>query len=267
MTIENAVLKRKCSGEPVIGTFAQTRSPEFCEIASRAGFDFVIIDMEHGSFGIEGAVEMIRAVETNGAVAVVRVPDHSPTNIYKVLDAGAMGVVVPIVSTGDQAQAIAAAAKYGPQGKRGACPCTRGTGHGVDDWNEYLDWARQNVFISALIETTEAIDNFDAIIGTPGIDFISLGPFDLSQAMGFEGDYANPEVQTRMEDLAKRALARGVGVMAISFAGDHATLKADYDRWIGLGVNVMVLSGDRFVISTAMKATVQAVRANNSSMG
>lgn len=258
----NPFLQRKGRKEPVIGTWAQTKSPEFCEIAARAGFNFIIIDMEHGSFGIEGAVEMIRAVEANGAVPIVRVPDHSRTNIFKVLDAGAVGVLVPSVSTADEARAIVEASTYGPKGKRGACPCTRGTGHGVDDWNEYLGWVRENVFVSALIETPQGVENFDEIIAVPGIDFVTLGPFDLAQALGYEGNFAHPDVQATLESLAARALANNVDVMAVSFASDGAGVRSDFDRWISKGVDVVAISSDRFLLSFGMKSLVRAVRTN-----
>ncbi|MEF2553140.1 aldolase/citrate lyase family protein [Aurantimonas sp. A2-1-M11] len=257
---DNVVLKRKLQGQPVIGTWAQMKSPEFCELATRAGFDFIIIDMEHGSFGIEGAVEMIRAVEANGGVPVVRVPDHTSTNIFKVLDAGAMGVLVPNVSTADQARSIVEAASYGPKGKRGACPCTRGTGHGVDDWRGYLGWTRENVFVSALIETPEGVENFDDIVSVPGINFVTLGPFDLAQALGYEGEYGHPDVQGRLEDLARRAVSKGVGVMAASFESDPKGVRDDFDRWVGHGVNVIVISSDRFFLASGMKSLVNTVR-------
>jgi 4-hydroxy-2-oxoheptanedioate aldolase len=258
----NPLLSGKGKRQPLIGTWAQTKSPEFCEIAGRAGFDFVIIDMEHGSFGIEGAVEMIRAVEAAGSVPVVRVPDHTRTNIFKVLDAGAMGVLVPSVSNAAEARAIVEAATYGPKGKRGACPCTRGTGHGVEDWSAYLDWTRDNVFVAALIETPEGVENFDAIIAVPGIDYVTLGPFDLAQALGHEGNFAHPDVQACLEDLAARALAKDVGVMAVSFASDGAGVRNDFGRWILKGVDVVAISSDRFLLSSGMKGIVGAVRSN-----
>lgn len=249
------------SERPVIGTFIQTKSPEACELAARAGFQFVIVDMEHGSFGIEGAVEMIRAIEAGGAMPIVRVPDHSRTNIFKVLDAGAMGVLAPSVSTADQAKAIVKAATYGPDGTRGACPCTRGTGHGVSDWKDYVSWTRSETFVAALIETPEGVANFDEIVAVDGIDVIVLGPFDLSQAMGFEGNYEAPEVQSQMEDLARRGRAAGKKVMAVSFESAGDPLRRDYDRWVSKGIDAVALSSDRFMLSSGMKAIVATVAA------
>ena len=116
------------------GTFIQTVSPESAEIAAAIGFDFLIIDMEHGSFGFDNLVHMIRGVQIGGATPVVRLPDHSETGIYKALDAGCVGLLIPGVSAAEQAQRIAKAARYAPLGKRGACPRVRATVHGISPW-------------------------------------------------------------------------------------------------------------------------------------
>ena len=97
-----------------MGTFIQTASPENAEIAAACGFDFLILDMEHGSFGMDQLVHLIRGVQIGGATPMVRLPDHSETNIHKVLDAGATGIVLPGVSTAEQAGRIAHAARYAP---------------------------------------------------------------------------------------------------------------------------------------------------------
>src|SRR5215218_2010932 len=109
------------------GTWAQMNAPEFCEIAGRSGLDFVIVDMEHGAFGIDSAVNMIRAVEAGGAAPVIRVPDASRSGILKALEAGAVGLLVPNVDSKQMAEEIVAAARFAPRGTRGACPCTRAT--------------------------------------------------------------------------------------------------------------------------------------------
>ena len=104
------------------GTFVQIASPENAEIAAASGFDFIILDMEHGSFGIESLVNMIRGVQIGGSTPVVRVPDHSETGIMKALDAGAVGLLIPGVSNAKQAQEVVRATRYAPVGHRGACP-------------------------------------------------------------------------------------------------------------------------------------------------
>ena len=118
-----------------IGTFVQMASAENAEIAAASGFDFVILDMEHGSFGIESLVELIRGVQVAGATPIVRLPDDSETGILKALDAGATGVLVPGISNKEETRKIVNAARYAPLGCRGACPRVRATGHGLYDWS------------------------------------------------------------------------------------------------------------------------------------
>jgi len=203
---------------------------------------------------------MIRAAEAGGTQPMVRVPDHTRTNIFKVLDAGAVGVLVPSVSTAEEARAIVEAATYAPSGKRGACPCTRGTGHGVADWKEYLGWVQESVFVAALIETPQGVENLDEIVAVPGIDYITLGPFDLAQALGYDGDYAHPNVQACLTDMAQRARTNGTGVMAVSFASDDSGVRTDFDRWVSTGVDAIAISSDRFMMSHGLTSIVRTVR-------
>lgn len=254
MLAQNKVLVSIAERGAAFGTWAQMNSPEFCEIAARSGLDFVIVDMEHGSFGIDSAVNMIRAVEAGGAAALVRVPDHSRTNILKVLDAGAAGVLVPNVGTREQARAVVEAARFAPHGSRGACPCTRGTGHGVYDWKPFLEWSERNVIVAALIETPDGIRNFEEIVDVPGLDMVAMGPFDLSQAMGYAGDHKHPDVRRKLEELTAVARRRSVEVMAVVFDSDPAVIARDARRWKELGARVVAVSGDRFMLASGFRS-------------
>jgi 4-hydroxy-2-oxoheptanedioate aldolase len=210
--------------------------------------------MEHGSFGIEAAVHMIRATESAGAAAIVRVPDHSRTGIQKVLDAGAAGVIAPSVHDRAQTEAIVSAARFAPVGTRGACPCTGATGHGVADWKPFLASSAGSPFVSVLIETPDALANFNDIISVPGLDAVVLGPFDLSQAMGHEGDYRHPEVQAKLEDLTRTSAARGIRVMAVIFDSDPDVIASETRRWTAAGAGLVAVSGDRFMLASGYKA-------------
>jgi len=242
------------------GTWAQMNAPEFCEIAGRSGLDFVIVDMEHGAFGIDSAVNMIRAVEAGGAAPMLRVPDATRSGILKVLDAGAAGVLVPNVDNREVAEQIVSAAKFAPHGNRGACPCTRATAHGVEDWREYLEWCERNVMVAILIETPEGLRNYSEIIEVPGLDVIAMGPFDLSQAMGYRGDWKHPEVRRKQEEMVKLARERGLEVMAATFDNDPTSLKEQVEEWRKLGVRMFAVSGDRFMLSAGYKAIVSTLQ-------
>lgn len=259
MLQENPILRAIKARDAAYGTWAQMNCAEFCELAARAGLDFVIVDMEHGSFGIDSAVNMIRAAEAGGAAAIVRVPDPGRSTILKVLDAGASGVLVPNIGSRAEAEAVVQAARYAPAGSRGACPCTRGTGHGVYDWGDYLEWSRRNILVSVIIETPDGVRNFDEIIATPGLDVVALGQFDLSQALGYEGKHDHPDVRRKIEDLARKARSKNVEVMTAIFDSNAEEIARQTRRWKEIGVRIMAVSGDRFMLASNYKAIAAAV--------
>jgi 4-hydroxy-2-oxoheptanedioate aldolase len=242
-----------------VGTWAQMNSPEFCEVAARSGLDFVIVDMEHGSFGIEAAVSMIRAVEAGGAASIVRVPDASRTNILKVLDAGANVVLVPNVETRATAESIVSAARYTPVGRRGACPCVRATAHGVEAWGDYLAWSDKNVLVGVLVETPEGLRNFEDIVSVPGLDIIAMGPFDLSQALGLGGDWKHPEVRRKQEEMIRIARHHDLEVMAATFDSNPEDLRRQVQDWKRHEVRMFAVSGDRFMLSSGYKSIVSSL--------
>lgn len=257
---QNNIISAVKSRGIALGTWAQMNSPELCEIVARAGLDFVIVDMEHGSFGIEAAVNMMRAVEAGAAVAMVRVPDASRTTIMKALDAGAGALLVPNVETREMAEEIVHSARYAPVGRRGACPCVRATAHGIEDWGAYLAWSEKNVLVGVLVETPEGIRHFEDIVAVPGLDFVAMGPFDLSQALGYGGDWKHPDVRRKQEELIRIACSHGLEVMASTFDSDPRDLKRQVDGWMPHGVRMFAVSGDRFMLSSGYKSIVASLK-------
>jgi len=240
------------------GTWIQMNAPEAAEIAAAAGLDFVIVDMEHGSFGIAEAVHLIRAVQVGGAAPLVRVPDHDPTGILKVLDAGAAGVLVPGVEDAAQAAAIVAATRFAPAGSRGACPATRATAHGLVGWAEHVAWAEANVLALLIVESLEGVRNFEAILAVPGIYAIGIGMFDLAQAMGHAGDYGHPAVQAELARLSGLARARGIEVFSATFESEPAKVAAAARHWRGLGARLFAASADRVMLAGGYGAIAAA---------
>jgi 4-hydroxy-2-oxoheptanedioate aldolase len=113
--------------------------------------------------------------------------------------------------------------------------------------------------VAILIESEEGLANFDEIIAVPGVDIVAFGPFDLSQAMGYQGDWQHPEVQHRLEQLGARALAQNIQIMPSIFDTDPATLLKQIDHWRNLGTRIFVLSGDRFMLSAGFRAVHKAI--------
>jgi 4-hydroxy-2-oxoheptanedioate aldolase len=236
-----------------LGTFVQIASPENAEIAAASGFDFIILDMEHGSFGIDSLVNMIRGVQLAGASPIVRLPDDSESGIKKTLDAGAVGILVPGVSNPEQAKKIIRAACYGPKGNRGACPRVRATAHGIHPWKEHVDWSNENILVWFLIETIEGFKKFDQIVKVPGIDAVAFGAFDLSQDMGYNGQTDHPEVKKEFERAFALAKDNHVDVNMHLFEASAPTIQESAKRWASLGARILTCMTDRRVLSLGFK--------------
>ncbi len=184
---ENRILTQLESGKSAIGAALNIYSPHLVELIGSIGFDWVFLDGEHGSMSDPEIENMIRAAETYGMASVVRVAANEPHLILHMLDAGAMGIVVPHVDTVADAKKAAAAAKYPPQGERGS---NYGTGRnneygsGIADAREYYAESNKRTILFALIESRTAVENFDEIIAVDGIDASWLGPADMALSMG-----------------------------------------------------------------------------------
>lgn len=251
--VNNLSLART-EGRVAFGTFVQINSAETCEIAARSGLDFVIIDMEHGSFGIEGAVNLIRAAEASHATPVVRIDEFRRSTVLKVLDAGAVGVLVPNVESASELQEVVKATRYAPNGTRGACPCVRAADHGLVSWVEHTRWCEDNILVMALVETALGLANFDEIVSVPGLDVVAVGQFDLSVSMGYDGQHDHPDVLQRQATLIDTARAKGVAVLGVVFETDPAKAQQGVERWKRLGAELIAVSGDRFALTSAFSA-------------
>jgi len=240
------------SGEPCVGTFSLIPSPEVIEIIALAGFDFVIIDMEHGVYDLGGARAALTAAAAHGLRAIVRVPLLEPAVIGAALDIGADAVLVPHVSCGDDALRAVRAARFAPEGARGANPYVRGTGYGsVSDWHAQ---ANARIAVMVMIEGLEGIAAAPEILRTPGLDAVFLGPVDLSQAMGLPGQPGHPRVIAALESVAREAVAHGIATAV--FAPDPDTAR----RWLKHDVRMVACGVDTNLIRSALTRTVTDIR-------
>lgn len=241
----------------------QLASPELIEMAGRNGCDFVIIDCEHGSFYLEGAAEMIRAADAVGITPLVRVPNSDPSYIMRALDAGAMGVVVPNVSTLAQAKIIVSAARYkvgDNGGSRGTCPGTRATWHQTSNWSEFVRWSNENIMVWALIESAAGVNNVDEILSVPTLDAIMMGSFDLAHDMGYPGESLHPKVTEALEGVVSKARDKGVPVVANFFSTSPEGMAQERNRWLAKGVRILSIGSDRRLIHSAMANSFHAAR-------
>lgn len=236
------------TGAPVLGVTVQLPSPDAVEIAGYAGLDFVWIDAEHGTMDLGDINHLVRAADAAGVDAIVRVPDHSPSFIQRVLDAGAAGIMAPHVRTLEDARAVVAATRLAPDGVRGACPSIRAVGHLTTDWAADLKRAREDVFAFGLVEDIEGVENVEVIARESGLDGLLFGPFDLSMALGHDGDIANATVREMGARVRKAAISAGIEYIAIP-GWDHGTIES----LAGEGIRIFNLSGDRGALFMAFR--------------
>jgi len=215
--MRNPVKEKLRAGEPVFGVSVMIPSPQIVEMIAAAGFDWVLLDCEHGTLTLESVELMAMAAEATGITAIARPASRSPEHILQVLDRGVAGVQVPHVNTVAQAREVVDAVKFHPAGRRSLAAGTRAArydAHGT--LADYVKAANEATLIAAQIEDREAVDNLDALLQVPGIDVFFIGPSDLSQSMGHPGDpKAVPVAKAIEESLAKmRAAGRTPGMPA-----------------------------------------------------
>ncbi len=260
----NHVRRRLAAGEVAIGAKIDLASPDIVEMVGAAGYDYAWIDCEHGAIDLETAVHMMRAADAAGVTPVVRVPSLDPAAIARVLDGGAMGVVVPNIDSAEAARRVVAAAKYRtgrfPDGRRGACPRIRACRHQVADWDAFADWSNDTTMVWLLVETQEGAEAIDGIVAVPGVDAVMLGPFDLSVSMGYAGRTDHPAVLARLDRITDACLARGVDVIAVLLARDDEELARERDRWRERGCRIMNVISDRRLLATGFARTLAAMR-------
>ena len=180
-----------------IGTWLTIPHRTVVEILAKSGFEWIVIDMEHAPINISQATELIAHIQGNGMQALVRVNKNEEVIIKSVLDAGADGIVVPMIKNKEEAKNAVAYTYYPPQGNRGV-GLNRAQHYG-EGFESYKKWLNHNIVIIAQIEHIDAIENLDEILSVEGIDGTIIGPYDLSGSMGFPGDYNRPDVKEALQ--------------------------------------------------------------------
>jgi len=198
------------AGKPALGCSIMIPSPQMVEMAAHAGFDWVLIDMEHGTIGLETAELMIMAAEARGITPIVRPRNNASAEITSVMDRGAAGVQVPHVNTADDARRALAAVKFGAGDKRGLAAGTRPDSYGLSkSMPDFVREANAQSLVCIQLEHASAIENVDALLAVDDIDVYFIGPSDLSQSMGHPGNPKAPPVKEAIEKTLARIVAAG----------------------------------------------------------
>ncbi len=243
MQMKKNTLKEKLdAGKATLGPFVGFPSPAIVETMGWLGFDFVIIDCEHGPIDFETAENMIRAAELSGTTAIVRIGLNEQQHIQRYLEAGAQGVLIPLVNTASDALKVVNSVKYPPIGKRGSFS-GRAAQFGVGAGPDYFQKANEETFVAIQIETPEAIENADEIIATPHVDAVFLGPGDLSLNFGVPGQMEHEKVVSTIETLVEKIKAAG------KHPGTLGNYPAHAKFWHDRGVNWLVSAATRYLVA------------------
>jgi 4-hydroxy-2-oxoheptanedioate aldolase len=234
---ENNLRVRMERGETVYGMFLNTGSTVLTEIIALSGFDFVLIDSEHGPTGAIENRALIEAAESRGTVPIVRVPNSGKDTILKMLDIGAHGILVPQVNTAEEARRVVQAARYYPQGSRGVAG-TRASDYGFTPLTEYFGLANRRNLVAVQCENIACLPELDKIAATEGIDMIFVGPYDLSASMGAPGKVGYEFIRDTVD--AVLAAAKRHGKLTGIFTKDPAEAKFYAD----LGMHLVIVGTD-----------------------
>jgi 4-hydroxy-2-oxoheptanedioate aldolase len=223
-------------GKTAIGGWLSIPSSFSAEVMAHQGFDWLCVDMQHGIIDYPDAVPMLQAISTTDTLPIVRVPWNDPWLIMKALDAGAYGVIVPLINTAADAEAAVAACRYPPKGIRSSGP-TRAVYYGGSDYQEH---ANDEILCFCMIETRQGIDNLEEICSVPGLDLVYIGPADLSLALGLppRADVEDPLHLETVKRIRETAHRHGI------HAGMHCASPGFAAKKVVEGFDVVMLTSD-----------------------
>lgn len=250
MEMLNKFKDRLREGKLVFGPFMKTTDPAFIEVAGYSGFDFVILDMEHGPTNFSELQNLIRAALLANVIPIVRTSDATEVSIAKPLDLGALGVQIPQVTSSKMAKACIKAARFFPKGERGVCRFVRAANYSSLPREDYFKKANE-ILIIIQLEGKEAILDIDNILKVEGIDIIFIGPYDLSQSLGVPGQVSHPIVIEAMNDIVKKARSLGIVV------GTFTDTPQSAEMWKKAGVQYISYSVDVGIFTNACSQLVK----------
>lgn len=208
---KNSVKEKVLRGEPAIGASIGFPSPELVEFCAVIGFEWIFIDAEHGPIGWRECQAMVRACDVHGMSSMVRVPKLDRSTIAKYLETGVQGVAVPHINTAEQAEAVVRAARYAPEGYRGAdAGSSRSSAYDLAiPSRDYFETSNREIMVVVWVEEVEGMNNLDEILQVPGVDAVNFGPGDLALSMGLPGQNDHPEVQASVAEGKQKVLDAG----------------------------------------------------------
>lgn len=247
--INNRVRKSLLEGKPTIGTWVQIGHPVIGEIFGNVGFDWVAVDCEHTDIDVKGFTEVARGLYGRGPEPFVRVRENNTLAIRQVLDAGARGVIVPLISSAEEARQAVNAAKYSPQGVRGFC-FSRMNEYG-EKFDEYVKTANDDIAVVVMIESKEAVENINEILNVDGVDGVFIGPYDLSGSYKIPGRTSDPLVQDGCKKVIEACKKHGKS------AGLHVVIPTEknIEKALDDGFTFIAIGVDTIFLNEASRKT------------
>lgn len=249
---DNGLKQLWSEGKPAVGLWTMIGNEAVVEVAAKMDLDYILLDCEHGLTSYEAILPQLRAMNGERPTSVVRVPSSEPAIFKRVLDMGAEAVLVPQVRSAEEVVGIVAACRYPPVGDRGVAG-GRAAAYGLD-FKDYLARANEQIAVIVQIETTEAVDNVDAIMAVEGLDAALIGPADLSTVLGCSLDFEAPKFLAAVEKI--QAAARAVGKPMGMFCGSPKETKKRLEQ----GFQMVNIGTDMTFLVTAMARGIREVR-------
>ena len=247
--------QRLADDHPIVGTMVQLNCCEIVEMAGVAGYDYVVLDAEHGALDVGALTHLIRAADAVGIAAMVRVPDCNAAFIQRVLDAGADGILVPRVRDPQRLAAAVRSAHFAPRGDRGSCSTSRAAGHWAAQWAAHVGSEAANPLVWALVEDPEGMTWINEIASAPGLDALVFGAFDLAQCLGVAGEVSHSRVKENFDAIL--ASAREHKLELVSIIGAEPEGAAGAAR---RGARILLDGFDSQIISSAYRERLRKLR-------
>ncbi len=242
--------------KPIIGSWINSASPVIAEIMSESGFDFLVLDAEHSAIDVPQAQVMFQAIKAGNpdCFPMVRLPGNDYAETKRYLDAGAMGIIAPLINSADEARELVRSVKYPPLGERGV---GYGRSHSYGfEFDSYMAIANKNTIVCVQIEHIKAVENIDEIFSVPGVDAAFIGPYDLSASMGITAKFDNPEYIAAWEKILNKCVQHDI------VPGIHV-VQPDYKESIekiNKGFSMIAYSLDITIIGTQCRSALKKIR-------
>jgi len=245
----NGFKRALAAGRTQIGLWSSLSSNYSVEVIAGAGFDWLLLDMEHSPNDLESLLAQLQAAASYAAHPVVRVPWNDMVSIKRVLDVGAQSLLVPYVSSAAEARAAVSFTRYPPQGLRGVAGTTRATRFGRI--KDYARHAHEEICVLVQVETQLALDNIEAICATDGVDGVFIGPADLHASLGHPGEIANPKVKPVIDEAVRRIRKAGKAPGILTPSEDDAR------HWLECGALFVAVGADVGILARGAEALAQ----------